>query len=357
MSTRKARSVRRSEQRRRIMPPLRDGINASPMRLPEDAAGEHLTVGDWLTARFGAEAAHGLLERGDVLAGQGVVVTADWPYLAGERLWLFRPVLDEPAEPIVLDVVAENERYLVIHKPHGISTAPKGSHVAGSALVAARRQFGNDLLVPAHRLDLETAGLLLLVKEPQWRGAYQKLFERRRIRKSYRAVAPLIAGAVPAREGQSWHSELMLYKKDGELIVRVIDSTCENGGEPVAPEFPAVAGAGSEAAPSYYGEHRRRRERTATAVTDITLERELGRGLGYYALYPHTGFTHQLRVAMNELGAPICGDPLYPRVLLLEESAERPYPLQLLAASLDFEDPVTGESVHLESSQQLQLAH
>ena len=107
---------------------------------------------------------------------------------------------------------------------------------------------------------------------------------------------------------------------------------------------------------SYYGEHRRPLSRTqANAVTDIELTRELGGGLGLYTLYPHTGFTHQLRVAMNELGAPICGDPVYPQLLTLEQVAARQYPLQLLAAQLAFDDPVTGEHVRCESARRLAL--
>lgn len=409
--------MRRSEKRRRIMPPLRGGVNAAPIRLPFPCDGEReemlgdagsvvcgdgagrgdgvarvgdgagrgwQTLGEWFYDRFG-EQGMDMLARGDVLAGHGKPIGADYPYTPGERIWVFRPVLDEPSEPVQLAVVAENERYMIVDKPHGMATVPKGSHVANSVLVAARRQFGNDLLIAAHRLDLETAGLVLLVKEPQWRGAYQKLFERRAIRKTYRAVAPLI-GADSARVGARWHSELRLHKVEGELKVSVLHSDSSALALSSEPAFSCAQAASSansalsvsaghaissvqsalppvleprpqaDAQFSYYGEHRSPIARTqANAVTDIELTRLLGNGLALYTLYPHTGFTHQLRVAMKELGAPICADPLYPRMMSLEEVAQRPYPLQLLAAELEFDDPVTGEPTFATSSLRLAL--
>lgn len=439
---RTARAIRRSEKRRRVAPPLRDGINAAPIRLPADPEGCWVTIGDWFGQRFG-EAGRALLAQGRVLAGHGHVLNAAAPYHPGERIWVFRPVRDEPAEPIKLAVIAENERYVVVDKPHGMASVPKGSHVANSVLVAARRQFHNDLLVAAHRLDLETAGLLLLVKEPRWRGAYQKLFERRQMHKTYRAVAPLLprAAGKAAEEvtgeaaeklavpGDTWHSELTLRKIEGELRVQVLPASgaepatrrdlrqqahrAESGPQPFArglqgAEYePQTSARGQQVAacnanPShYYGEHRRVLARvTARSVTDIKLTRiisgsssalagdlpghagnpaalfgdplsgDLRAGdplsgsaalssdsppLGSYELIARTGFTHQLRVTMNSLGAPICGDPLYPRMLTLAEAAARSYPLQLLAATLAFVDPVTGVAREFQSRQTLAL--
>lgn len=70
--------------------------------------------------------------------------------------------------------------------------------------------------------------------------------------------------------------------------------------------------------------------------------------LGRYRLTPHTGRTHQLRVHMNALGLPILGDPVYPRVT---DPAPDDYrrPLQLLARTVSFTDPVTGTPHRFES--------
>ena len=344
--------MRRSEKRRRVSPDLRAGVNASPIRLPQ---ADFATVGEWFEQRFPSEGL-AAFDRGDVLAGHGIEIGPDYPYTPGERLWIFRPILDEPSEPIVLRIVAENERYVVVDKPHLMASVPKGSHVAHTALVAARRQLGNDLLVAAHRLDLETAGLLLLIKDPQWRGAYQKLFEGRRITKTYEALAPLIQGA---HVGQEWDSDLRLRKVEGEMSVEVL----RNGDDPSEGEEASFVGetGSNDVTPGpadfYYGEHRRARVRVAPhVVTHIVLSERVAPNVGKYTLYPHTGFTHQLRVAMNELGAPILGDPTYPRIMTLEEVAQRPYPLQLVARTLEFVDPVTHETVHLESREGFEQA-
>ena len=70
-----------------------------------------------------------------------------------------------------------------------------------------------------------------------------------------------------------------------------------------------------------------------------TLVEHLGDGL--YRLTPRTGRTHQLRVHMASLGLPIVGDPLYPDVIDVAPD-DFSQPLQLLAHSLEFEDPVSG---------------
>ncbi len=71
-----------------------------------------------------------------------------------------------------------------------------------------------------------------------------------------------------------------------------------------------------------------------------TLVEHLGDGL--YRLTPRTGRTHQLRVHMASLGLPIVGDPLYPNLLdVAPDDFSRP--LQLLAHSLEFDDPFSRE--------------
>jgi tRNA pseudouridine32 synthase/23S rRNA pseudouridine746 synthase len=79
---------------------------------------------------------------------------------------------------------------------------------------------------------------------------------------------------------------------------------------------------------------------------------ERGAGDWRYALAPVTGRTHQLRVHMAALGAPIRNDRYYPD---LADEAPDDYarPLQLLARSLAFEDPLTGEPRRFESRLEL----
>ncbi|VEI12778.1 pseudouridine synthase [Trueperella bialowiezensis] len=313
MSRRRPRSQRRSEYQRAVRPAFRHGINATPVTLPEADFG---TLGEWAEDRFGAEGARAF-DRGDVFYDFSVPANAADPYRPGQRVWLFRPVPDEPAEPIILDVVHRGPRFMVVDKPHGIATIPRGMYVAKSVTIAARRQFSNDDVVAAHRLDAETAGLVLLTGEPRWRGAYQDMFAKRAVTKVYVAVAPVID--LGGGEDGWLTVDLRLEREPGALAVSVVD------GEP-------------------------------NARTHIRLARELGDGLALYELRPISGRLHQLRATMNHLGAPIVGDPLYPTVLSLEETAARDLPTQLLATELAFTDPVDGSHVHVRTRRRLALA-
>ncbi|MDY5403338.1 MAG: pseudouridine synthase [Trueperella sp.] len=330
---RRPRSQRRSAHQRAVRPTLRGGINASPVVLPE--AG-YDTLGDWATGRFGAEGV--AIFDGDAFYDFSIPARADDDYRPGTRLHIFRPVPDEPDEPIRLDILHRGERFVVVDKPHGIATIPRGSYVARSVTVAARRQFANDDVCAAHRLDAETAGLVLLTLNPRWRGPYQDMFADRKVGKVYRAVAPSIElealagrvdGVVAADRAQVAalgmtgadgvvRVDLHLSREPGEIAVRV------GAGEPNARTF-------------------------------VAKERQLPGGLALYELRPVTGRLHQLRATMNYLGAPITGDPLYPRVLPLEEAALRPLPTQLLAARLEFVDPVDGSAVVARTRRTLEL--
>ncbi|MDP9801439.1 tRNA pseudouridine32 synthase/23S rRNA pseudouridine746 synthase [Arcanobacterium wilhelmae] len=304
--------TRRTERRRRrergLRPPLRAGLGATSVVLPD--AGPVL-LAHWLEERFGPGSGEALA-RGDVFADFGEQLAPDAPYVPGQRVWLFRPVPDEPAEPIILPVVAETENWVAVDKPHGIATIPRGGYVARSAVVAARRQFSNDDLVPAHRLDAGTAGVLLLVKRPEVRGAYQRMFQGRHVEKEYEAIAPLVGEL-----GQWRRVELRLEKEHGELAARVVD------GEP-------------------------------NAITDLAPVEALGDGLARWMLRPHTGKTHQLRATLAAIGAPIAFDPLFPQVLSAD-AAQLAHPLQLLARTLEFHDPISGDQVKLVSNARLAL--
>ena len=81
----------------------------------------------------------------------------------------------------------------------------------------------------------------------------------------------------------------------------------------------------------------------ATTTVRLAGERQ---GLGLYEIEPKTGRTHQIRVTMSHLGIPIVGDWLYPEV---RDGGD----LQLLAARLEFVDPVSGSEVALKSAQAL----
>lgn len=323
---RRPRSQRRSANVRQLRPPLRRGINATALTLPEEP---WLNLGSFLRHRFGAAAER--TAAGNVFYDFAQPADPTDPYQAGKRIWIFRPVPDEPAEPILLPVVARGDGYLIIDKPHGLASIPRGSYVAKSVTVAARRQFSNDAVVPAHRLDALTAGLMLLTTRVDVRGAYQRMFDERRVEKRYLAVAGGIdlAERAGTPDSAGWHRLSLRMER---------------------------VGLGSEVVP---GE--------PNSLTYIRQLRQLAGRRALYELRPVTGRTHQLRVALNYLGAPILGDPLYPRILgrenfgndgvvgrRLEMDGSAP-PLQLLASELAFTDPYTGEPQHFRSSRTLEL--
>ena len=223
-----------------------------------------------------------------------------------------RIVLEEPHIPFEPRVIYEDRRIIVIDKPHFLATMPRGMWYAGTVLIRMRQQYGEPDIIPAHRLDRATAGVLVLVRDPAARRAYQMLFQEHRVRKVYQCLAP-VRPILHPRTGTVQHLDpprvFPLERRSRVIKRRGILQAWEERG-PV------------------------------NAITRVELT--AGQGcLATYTLYPQTGKTHQLRVHMNALGLPIVGDDLYPRI------QTRAYddfsrPLQLVARRLEFTDPFTG---------------
>lgn len=281
----------------------------------------HLPKGDWdtvldcLCARFPAVSRETWLDRmsrGRVLDGEQRPIGPQHPYREALRIHYFREVAQERAIPFEEEVLYVDEHLLVADKPHFLPVAPVGKYVEQTLLARLVRRLGNPDLVPLHRIDRLTAGLVLFSCNPASRGRYQALFRERSMVKTYEAIAPAMPGAT-----------FPLWRRS--RLVR---------GEPFF--------------------CRREVEGVPNSETCVEV---LGKQEGYwrYALHPVTGKTHQLRVHMAALGAGICNDPLYPS--LLEQSfAEEDYgrPLQLLARSLDFIDPLSGVRRQFKSRMRLE---
>lgn len=240
-----------------------------------------------------------MLAAGRFVLGDGTPLVGDEPYRPHTFVWFHRDLRDEPDVPGTIDVLHEDERLLVVDKPAFLATIPRGRHVRQSVVVRLRDELGLPELTPAHRLDRVTSGVLVLVKDRRWRGAYQSLFARREVEKTYLALAPhdptLRLPAVVSNH---------VRKDRGTLVAEVVP------GAPV------------------------------NAETRVELQ-EVRDDLAVYRLSPSTGRTHQLRLHLSGLGIPIVGDPLYPEVLDLAVD-DMSTPLQLLAHSLGLVDPVDG---------------
>lgn len=282
--------------------PVRNGVNATRLRLPAEGPWE--TALEYILDRFDHVDPDGIgerFDRGEVVALGGEVLTRTTPLGEHTFVWYYRELPVEERLPVELSILHQDERLLVVDKPHFLPTTPGGMYVAESALVRLRVELGLPDLIPMHRLDRMTAGVLMFAVDPATRGAYQLLFENRRISKEYRAVAPV-------------RPELGLDTAPLDVRSRIVKSRTYLLAQEV--EGPAN-----------------------THTTVSLLDERAGRGL--YRLQPHTGKTHQLRLHMASLGLGIINDLFYP-VLHPQAPDDYARPLQLLAHSIAFTDPVDG---------------
>jgi tRNA pseudouridine32 synthase/23S rRNA pseudouridine746 synthase len=284
-----------------IQLPMRNGVSASVVSVPQGAP--HLL--DFLAQRMPGISRSEWAERlaqGLVLHEDGQAALPDQSCQPSQRLYYYRHLDDEPVLPFQAQVLFEDDHLLVVDKPHFMPVTPSGRYVQQSLLVQLKRQTGCADLVPLHRIDRETAGLVLFGKRMQDRDAYHALFRDHLIHKTYHAVA---AHAPHLQLPRVYASRLV----PGEPFFRT-------------QEVPGPTNSES---------------RVALLHTDG--QRAL------YALEPISGKRHQLRVHMNAMGIPIEGDQFYPAVLRGPEAPEDfSQPLQLLAQSVRFTDPITGQA-------------
>ncbi|AEE73518.1 RNA pseudouridine synthase [Propionibacterium sp. 434-HC2] len=268
------------------------------------------TMRDYLVEklpRMGGQRVDEMLDEGRFVDESGRTFRRDSPFTPQTFVFFHRDLPTETPVPAGIGILYSDERILVVDKPHFLSSIPRGRHVLESVVVRLRTQLGLPELTVAHRLDRVTAGVLLLTRERKWRRPYQEIFERREVVKKYRLVAPVVHD--PAGEGvtatkSGWQVRSRIIKERGILQAR---------------EVPGVP----------------------NAVTDIALIGEHG-GWGLYEASPRTGRTHQIRLHMQRLGAPIVNDPFYP-VVLDTPVDDFTHPLQLQAWRMGFTDPVTGD--------------
>jgi len=285
--------------------PTRHGVSPSCVGLP---AGQWPTVLDFLVARFPAIARTVWLQRmaaGEVVDEFGLAVTPDRPYRGHLRVYYYRALPDEPLVPFEAKVLFQDAHLVVADKPHFLPVTPSGHYLQETLLVRLKNQLGMDALSPIHRIDRETAGLVLFCVQPAERNAYQALFRDKAVNKHYEAIAP-------------WRAEVNLPLVRCSRIVE---------DEPFFRQREVPGPANSE---------------TRVDVIEVRGARAL------YALSPVTGKKHQLRVHMNALGLPIAGDRMYPPVANTPDD-DFSQPLQLLAKGIAFTDPVTGQARRFES--------
>ena len=296
--------------------PERDGIPPSRVYLDP---GPWDNVLDFLVERFPRltrEFLQARLEAGDIVNDEGVPQRPDSPFRPRSWLWYYRDVPDEVPVPFELPVLYQDDRLVVVDKPHFMATTPSGRYLRHTALVRLRHTLGLKSLSPIHRLDRETAGVLVFCSDATYRGRYQALFQAREVGKEYEAVARLPQSLVLPLVYRS-----RLEEMDGRFLMHEVQ------GEP-------------------------------NSETRIELLRTLDDdGLAHLCLRPVTGRKHQLRAHLSALGMPILNDGFYPPVPFDEAEVRAPddfeRPLQLLARAIEFRDPVDGRLRRFESRRRL----
>jgi tRNA pseudouridine32 synthase / 23S rRNA pseudouridine746 synthase len=295
-----------------------EGVSSSRVYLP--AGQSYATLLDFFVANF----SH--IDPAEWLARfrEGLVMTVDGQSLAASdayqpntntHLLYFRRLAREPEIPFEEQILYQDEHILVADKPHFLPVTPSGLYLHQTLLNRLKRKTGLQTLSPIHRIDRDTAGLVIFCIQPSERAQYQNLFRDRAVTKVYEVVAPY-SEALAAKLPMSYRSRI----EESEHFLQMVEVV----GEP-------------------------------NADTDIELI-EIMKPWAKYRLTPGSGKKHQLRCHLNALGIPIKHDQIYPTLTPYQEyDLDFSKPLQLLAKQIIFTDPITAENRSFVSQREIHL--
>ena len=289
--------------------PFVEGVGPSCQWLP---AGPWKTVIDFFKEQYPhvhATTWKARMAKGQVVDETGRRVNAKTAFRVGACIFYYRELENEKTMPSREQVLYQDEHILVADKPHFLPVIPAGKFLHETLLVRLRKQQATEDLAAIHRLDRETAGVILFSLNRKTRGHYTSLFRNRRVRKVYEALAPRLEESNFPRTRRS----------------RIVQ------GEPFF-RMKEVPG-------------------EANSETHISVINNHGR-FSLYQLLPITGKKHQLRLHLAALGIPVVNDKLYP-LLTSSDDDDFSRPLKLLAKSISFRDPLSGREHYFESGTKL----
>ena len=247
---------------------------------------------------------------GLICKADGVSICRETLYKAGMRLSYFREAQNEIIIPFKEKVIFQNDHLVAVCKPHFLPVQPTGPYVTECLLNRLIKLLDNKWLVPLHRIDRETAGIVLFSVNRDTRNVYHKLFAAGKIKKIYEAI-----GAIP---------------QDKNLTEWLIENRIEE-----SENWPMM-------------------KNTAGPVNARTLIRKIDEkdNLAKFRITPFTGKGHQIRLHLQIIGSSILNDRYHPE-LLPEKPEDFRNPLQLLAKQLIFTDPISGEELEFTSPRKL----
>lgn len=295
----------------------------------------------FLMARFPRVAGKTWAQRladGKVIGEDGLPLGLHTAYTPHRKIFYFREQDQEPVIPFTEAIIFQNEELLVVCKPHFLPVIPSGPYVNECLLARLQKKTGNPDLAPIHRIDRETAGLVLFSTRRHHRDLYHDLFRRGAIKKTYLALCHY-PRAQPQRQwllanrierGTPW---FRMQATSGASNARTEITLLEIVNlQNCAGVSKGLSGNGTQIAPVGVGEG--------------------GEDRALFQLRPITGKKHQLRLHLSSLGFGIINDRYYPE-LLPEQADDFTKPLQLLAQSLKFQDPLSGQEMEFHSERRL----
>lgn len=204
------------------------------------------------------------------------------PAIAKQKVWGGETVAVEPQarpeetafapEAIELDIVHEDEHILVINKPAGMVVHPAAGNWQGTLLNALLHHAPQLKELPragiVHRLDKETSGLLVVAKTMAAQTSLVRQLQARTVKREYRAIV----------WGEVWQNGTVETQIGRDPRARTRMAVTRVGGKPAITHYEVL-------------------ERFAVHT--------------YLRCRLETGRTHQIRVHMQHIGAPLVGDPVY----------------------------------------------
>ena len=305
----------RGEALMRVLHPLPGSVpydNHRPLKVPASCDGltvmetlaavlPHHSAGSWepvFAAARMRDDDHRPVQPGDRVRG-------------GQRLVQLVPGTLEPEVSTGIRLLHEDEAIIVLHKPAPLPMHAGGRYNRNTLAYFLAAAWHPQKPRPAHRLDANTTGVVVVSRTRHFASLVQPQFERGEVEKHY-----LVRVHGHPREDH-FICQASISAEAGTVGTRMVDQA---SGLP--------------------------------AVTEFSVRQRFPDGSALLEARPKTGRTNQIRIHLQHLGWPVCGDPLYlaggQTGLTPTVSMEDP-PLCLHAWKIGFRHPLSGEWVRFEA--------